>query len=110
LSVRWRMAVRQRAERRRTDMADTPVTLELDELLLRPWQADDLDRLHAVGQDAEVARWVYLPQPFRIEDATAYLEAAMVLWQDGTGASFVIADRSRDPLGAVTRFGPEGHA
>lgn len=88
-----------------------PVTLALGDLVLRPWRADDLDWLHAVGQDAEVARWVYLPQPFGIEEASTYLEAAMGLWQDGGGASFVIADQTGDtPLGAVTRFGPEGHA
>lgn len=92
-------------------MDDVPTILELDELVLRPWRDSDLDQLHAAGQDAEVARWVYLPQPFGVEEATAYLGAARALWQAGTGASFVIADPVDDRLlGAVTRFGPEGHA
>ena len=33
----------------------------------------------------------------------------MSLWRDGTGASFAIVDRADELLGAVTRFGPEGH-
>jgi RimJ/RimL family protein N-acetyltransferase len=92
-------------------MAETPVTLELDELALRPWQADDLARLHAAGQDTQVARWVHLPQPFGVDEATAYLDAAMALWRDGSGASFAIVDPADTQLlGAVTRFGPEAHA
>jgi RimJ/RimL family protein N-acetyltransferase len=92
-------------------MPDLPTILRLDELVLRPWRPDDVARLHAAGQDPEVARWVHLSQPFRVEEATAYLGAAMALWQDGSGASFAIVDQDDTGLlGAVTRFGPEGHA
>ena len=32
------------------------------------------------------------------------------MWRDGTGAAFAIVDAVTDSvLGAVTRFGPEGH-
>lgn len=87
-----------------------PVTLELDEMVLRPWRQDDLATLYAAGQDPEVARWIHLAQPFDIVEAMAYLDAAMALWRDGTSASFVIVDRTDDALlGAVTRFGPDGH-
>jgi RimJ/RimL family protein N-acetyltransferase len=86
------------------------VHLELDDARLRPWRPDDLARLYAAGQDPEVARWIHLAQPFDIDQATTYLEAAMTLWRDGTGASFAIVDRVDEVLlGAVTRFGPEGH-
>jgi RimJ/RimL family protein N-acetyltransferase len=92
-------------------MEQDPVALKLDELVVRPWRTDDLAALHAAGQDPEVARWTHLAQPFGLEEATAYLGAAMALWRDGAGASFVIVDRGdRELLGAVTRFGPEGHA
>jgi len=90
-------------------MDPTPVTLELDDIVLRPWRPGDVARLHAAGQDPEVARWVYLAQPFDVEAARAYLEGAMALWREGTGASFAIVDRADELLGAVTRFGPEGH-
>jgi RimJ/RimL family protein N-acetyltransferase len=86
------------------------VTLELSDVVLRLWRAEDLAPLHAAGQDPEVARWIHLPQPFGLEQATAYLQSAMALWRDGTGAAFAIVDRTDGALlGAVTRFGPEGH-
>lgn len=88
-----------------------PTDLDLDDAVLRPWRGDDLGQLHAAGQDPEVARWVHLAQPFGIDEARAYLEAAIALWRDGTGASFAIVERADGALlGAVTRFGPEGHA
>lgn len=91
-------------------MDATPVTLELDDIVLRPWRRDDLAALFAAGQDPEVARWIHLAQPFDVVEAMRYLDDAMALWRDGSGASFVILDRARDALvGAVTRFGPDGH-
>ena len=91
-------------------MDAAPVTLELDDAVLRPWRQDDLAPLYAAGQDPKVARWIHLPQPFDVVEAMAYLDAAMGLWRDGTGASFTIADRADGTLlGAVTRFGPDGH-
>jgi len=92
-------------------MDDDPTVLEVDELVLRPWRGDDAPWVVPIGQDPEVARWAHLPQPFGTDEAVAYADAALALWRDGTGASFVIEDRSDGrPLGAVTRFGPEGHA
>jgi RimJ/RimL family protein N-acetyltransferase len=84
--------------------------LDLDDALMRPWRTDDLARLYAAGQDPEVARWIHLAQPFDAVEAMAYLDGAMALWRDGRGASFAIVDRDDQALlGAVTRFGPEGH-
>ena len=86
-----------------------PTTLEIDDIVLRPWREDDLAQLYAAGQDPEVARWTHLAQPFDVVEAMAYLDVAMALWREGTGASFVIVDRADGLLGAVTRFGPDGH-
>jgi RimJ/RimL family protein N-acetyltransferase len=86
------------------------VTLEIDDMVLRPWASDDLVALFTAGQDPEVARWIHLAQPFDIVEAMRYLDEAMALWRNGTGASFVITDRATNALlGAVTRFGPDGH-
>jgi len=38
------------------------------------------------------------------------IEAALTMWRDGSGAPFAIVDAAtRRFLGAVTRFGPDGH-
>ncbi len=84
--------------------------LEVDELLVRPWRATDLAGVHAAGQDPELARRIHLPRPFGLAEAAAYLASAMATRIEGVGASFAIVDRATgELLGAVTRFGPEGH-
>ena len=85
-------------------------TLTIDELILRPWRASDAPEVYAVCQDPEIARWVTIPQPFTPADADAFIETALTMWRNGTGAPFAIVDAaSGQLLGAVTRFGPEGH-
>jgi RimJ/RimL family protein N-acetyltransferase len=85
-------------------------TLTIDEFVLRPWRGSDAPALLAACQDPEIARWVTIPQPFLRADADAFIEAARAMWRDGTGAPFVIVEAATDRLlGAVTRFGPDGH-
>ena len=85
-------------------------TLTIDELVLRPWRPADVPAVLAVCQDPEIARWVTIPQPFTPADADAFIETAMTMWRYATGAPFAIVDAATDRLlGAVTRFGPEGH-
>jgi RimJ/RimL family protein N-acetyltransferase len=90
---------------------DEPGTiLTIDDLILRPWRPADAPALLAVCQDPEIARWVMIPQPFGAADADAFIANASSMWRDGTGAPFAIVDASDDRLlGAVTRFGPDGH-
>lgn len=92
-------------------MADAVgTTLTLDELTLRPWRSTDAAALLAACQDPEIARWAGMPQPFRAADADAFIEAALEMWRDGTGTPFAIVETMTDRLvGAVTRFGPDGH-
>ncbi len=85
-------------------------TLTIDDLVLRPWRPADAPEVFAVCQDPEIARWVTIPQPFGPADAEAFIETARAMWRDGTGAAFAIVDAATDRLlGAVTRFGPDGH-
>jgi RimJ/RimL family protein N-acetyltransferase len=90
---------------------DGPGTiLSIDELVLRPWRSSDSPEVLTICQDPEIARWVTIPQPFRPADAEAFIESAQGMWLNGTGAPFAIVDAATDRLlGAVTRFGPEGH-
>ena len=84
--------------------------LTVDELVLRPWRSSDAADVLAICQDPEIARWVTIPQPFTSADADAFIEGAQAMWRDGVGAPFAIVDGGTDRLlGAVTRFGPDGH-
>ncbi len=89
---------------------DLGTTLTIDELVLRPWRPGDAPALFAACQDPEIARWVTIPQPYLEADAAAFIETSMTMWREGTGAPFAIVEAQTDRLlGAVTRFGPDGH-
>jgi RimJ/RimL family protein N-acetyltransferase len=89
---------------------DTGATLLIDELALRPWHEADAPAVVAALQDPEIARWVTIPQPFRPDDADAFIAASRTMRRDGSGTPFAIVEVATDRLlGAVTLFGPEGH-
>ena len=92
-------------------MDDEPgTTLTIDELVLRPWRPEDAPAVLEVCQDPEIARWVTIAQPFGPADADALISDGLAMWRDGTGAAFAIVEAATDRLlGAVTRFGPDGH-
>jgi len=88
----------------------TGAILAIDELILRPWRSTDAAALMAACGDPEIARWAGLPQPFGPADAEAFIESTLAMWQEGSGAPFAIVEaESGLLLGAVTRFGPDGH-
>ena len=85
-------------------------TLVIDELILRPWRSTDVAALLAACGDPEIARWAGLPQPFGPDDAEAFMESAAAMWHDGSGAPFAVVEAEGGRLlGAITRFGPDGH-
>ena len=85
------------------------VELELGELLLRPWRDPDAAALCAARQDPELARWVSIPQPFLLSHARAWIDESAAMWREGS-AAFAIVDAGNDQLlGAISRFGPDGH-
>jgi len=88
----------------------TEVILDLGDIILRPWRSDDAPQLFAACQDPEIARWVSIPQPYLIEDARTFIEESESMWRDGSGAAFASVDAADGRLlGAVSRFGPDGH-
>ena len=110
LEVPRRLADQPQDWRARPVDGERGTSLTDDDLVLRPWRAADAPELHAVCQDPEIARWVTIPQPFQLADADAFIQNGVTMWRDGTGAAFAIVDAATDRLlGAVTRFGPEGH-
>lgn len=87
-----------------------PPTLTAGVAVLRPWRWDDAPALLTACQDPEITRWAGIPQPFGVNEAFAFLDEAAALWRQGSGASFAIADpATAQLLGAITRFGPDGH-
>jgi RimJ/RimL family protein N-acetyltransferase len=86
------------------------IILEPGDISLRPWRDSDALALAEACQDPEIARWVSIPQPYRLEHAQAFIAESQEMWQDGSAASFAIVDSASGRLlGAVSRFGPEGH-
>jgi RimJ/RimL family protein N-acetyltransferase len=93
------------------DPDDRAPTLVVDELVLRPWHASDVAAVLEACQDPDIGRWVNIPQPFGEAEAAAFVDGAVQMWRDGTGAAFAIEDVSTGRLiGAATRFGPDGHS
>ena len=79
-------------------------------IVLRPWREADRAALLDAGRDPAIARWAGLPQPFGATEAAAYLAEARSLWDEGARAAFAIVETAGgSPVGAVTRFGPDGH-
>jgi len=85
-------------------------SLDLGDIVLRPWHDQDAPALFEACQDPDIARWVSIPQPYLIGDAHAFIEEMRSMWRDDSGVGFAIADAATDQLlGAVSRFGPDGH-
>lgn len=85
-------------------------TIELGDVLLRPWRQADAPAVTEACQDPEIARWVSIPQPYTLRDAEAFIAESRSMWTNGSGAAFAIVDAASDRLlGAVSRFGPDGH-
>ena len=84
--------------------------LDLGDFFLRPWRESDVPALVAACQDPEIARWVSVPVPYESTDARAFIDESASMRRDGSGAAFAIVDPADQRLlGAVSRFGPDGH-
>jgi len=84
--------------------------LSLGDITLRPWRDSDAPALVIACQDADIARWASIPQPYLLEHAVAFIAESRAGWRDGSGAAFAVVDTSTGRLlGAVSRYGPDGH-
>jgi RimJ/RimL family protein N-acetyltransferase len=85
-------------------------TLDLGDVVLRAWREADAPEVTEACQDPEIARWVSIPQPYTLADAHAFIAESSSMWTECSGAAFAIVDAKSDRLlGAVSRFGPDGH-
>ena len=88
----------------------TDAILDLGDIVLRPWRDTDVSALVAACQDPEIARWVSIPVPYEPADARAFIDESTSMRRDDSGAAFAIVEPTDDRLlGAVSRFGPDGH-
>jgi RimJ/RimL family protein N-acetyltransferase len=73
------------------------VSLEDDEIRLRPFTDEDVPAIVTACQDPEIPRWTRVPAPYTHEDAREFVQASAA-----DGASFAIVDRrSGELLGSI---------
>ena len=79
---------------------DPPLTDGM--VVLRLPRDADAPAIAAACCDAEIARWIPVPVPYRLEDARAFVAFAAEAWSSGREPTFVIADAaSRTLLGTI---------
>ena len=90
--------------------AEEGVSLDLGDIVLRPWRDADIPELCAALADPDIAAWAAQPQPFGAAEAQAFVDESRSMWRDGSGAAFaVVSADSGKLIGAVSRYGPDGH-
>ena len=71
-------------------------------VVLRLPRDADASAIAAACRDPEIARWIPVPTPYRLEDATAFVAFAAEAWSTGREPTFVIADAtSRTLVGTI---------
>jgi RimJ/RimL family protein N-acetyltransferase len=66
---------------------------------LRPWRPDDGPAIVAAFADAESAYWLHqAPQPYRDQDALAYVRTTEAAWRSGAGGAFAVVDAATDEV------------
>ncbi|MBI3744961.1 MAG: GNAT family N-acetyltransferase [Chloroflexi bacterium] len=82
-------------------------TLSDEVVTLRPWRPDDATAVDRACQDAEIARFVPIPQPYTLDDARWFVASCAEESITGPSAHFAIVDPATDLLlGAISRHGP----
>jgi RimJ/RimL family protein N-acetyltransferase len=102
----------QRGEPRepRTTWLDCPV-LGAGGVRLRPWRADDADRIVEACRDERTAHWLgRLPRPYTRADAETYLHDREEVLASGSAVGWAVADAGSDELvGSLAVFDLDGH-
>jgi RimJ/RimL family protein N-acetyltransferase len=84
-----------------TDMPQPEINV--DDLLVRPWRAEDADAVYRACQDPEIQRWTGVPVPYEMAHAVGFVTTlTQVRWADRSGATFGVFDAaSGELLGSV---------
>ena len=77
-------------------------TLSLDGVHLRPFRPQDAHAVYEACSDAEIQRWLPVPEPWTPAAAAAYItEYADTWWASGRGAVFAVVDAQDAAIGSV---------
>jgi RimJ/RimL family protein N-acetyltransferase len=72
-----------------------PPTLHTERLVLRPLRVDDAAAVAAGAGDKRVSRFLlYVPSPYPVAIARAWIEHRIDWWREGRGATLAIARRT----------------
>ncbi|HEY2792308.1 MAG TPA: GNAT family N-acetyltransferase [Micromonosporaceae bacterium] len=77
--------------------------IKIEDLLVRPWQADDAPAVFEACQDPEIQRWTPVPRPYEMRHAVGFIaDVAPTHWANRTGAHFGVFDiASGELLGSM---------
>lgn len=90
-----------------TETGPVQPTLTDGVISLRPWRPDDAPAVFTACQDPEIPRFVPIPQPYTMADATWFVTTSRDESMTGPSAHFAIVDPTSDALlGAISRHGP----
>jgi RimJ/RimL family protein N-acetyltransferase len=70
------------------------VTLEDDEIRLRPFTEDDVPAIMAACQDPEIPRWTPVPSPYTEDDAREFIRAV-------PNARVIVDSRTDELMGSI---------
>jgi RimJ/RimL family protein N-acetyltransferase len=73
-------------------------------LVLRLPREADAPAIAAACSDPEIARWIPVPVPYRLEDARAFVAYSAEGWSSGREPTFVIADATDGALLGTLAF------
>lgn len=85
-------------------MDPRPITLEGTHVRLTPLTREHADGLFAAAQDDMVWRWMPNPRPKTVDDARAWIDAALRTAEAGDAVPFAIVDRASGAVAGSTRY------
>jgi hypothetical protein len=73
-------------------------TLRDGDLVLRPKRIEDAEAITAACQDPEIPRWTFVPSPYTLDDARAFLRSSADEAAAGKAVNLLAVDARADGL------------
>ncbi len=78
-----------------------PFDLHTDRLHLTPPVGGDGERITALCQDQEIARWTTVPSPFTQENADEFIDSCQTGWEKGNGTWTIRRSEDGELIGCI---------